>query len=963
MKLPNRLNNLLSQDDSLSGCIKTNLSEFEPWFRFSKMPLFPEYTDHGTDHIETVLLSADSIISDEAWAILTPSDCAVLILAALLHDSAMHISEEGFFSLISPNSRWNMETHDWFIQWNEFVRNAKRWDHRKLKNIFGSIEPINIPGSNSESLTRKDRLLIGEFIRTNHSNLAYAIALHGVPSPKDDLLKLICVDEYIAKISGIVAMSHGLHLRECFQYLQEYDLREFRGVHAVYLMVVLRISDYLQVQAERAPKQVLKITKLSSPLSQVEWKSHQAIRDIRNTHDDPEALYVDAMPDDVETFIKLKRLINGLQRELDSSWAVLGEVYGRISQLNNLGLLIRRVRSSIDDIKDFGKKVNYIPIHAKFNTSDVNVLNLLIGPLYDDNPCIGVRELMQNAVDAVLERCDLPGPKQQVGNNELSSIKVVLEKDKNGTPYLTVSDNGVGMNSEVIINYFLKAGASFRMSDAWRNIHEDEQGNSRVMRSGRFGVGVLAAFLLGDELYVSTRHINEPSEKGIEFSALLESDSVELRYIPREVGTTIRVKLTEKTYKKLNEGLRKTYYWEPDPTEDWDWYCLEFPCVTRYHAEDDKTLTQRHKLPSCNSDLPDGWHRIIHEDYADIQWTYEKSPPLTCNGIIVPKAHYSNKNFKVLWDNGHFRIKMPSLSVFDPNGNLPLNLQRISLNQSRLSFISNLREEILRDFMSHFLINAPQVGFSKSSVSQNFYMENYTGINSNYGQVGENILPFVYTNEGTTILDYWPLAQIGMARMIIVPVIGDKIKIPGVQINKTDVFCGLPINHDKLASQRWLKTVFSPVVDYGYRDKGIPGFEVVGSVVLLSRELAEEKNKPGKLVAEIRKHIKEIWKSKEWVVWGIGEPKIDDIDFREISENLSDMSSRTWPGIGLAIWNLKPKANDDDPSKLSKLWKEQVEFPIVPYGYSERKTRLSHAFKKLSPYIDYYEKNKSKEKE
>ena len=62
---------------------------------------------------------------------------------------------------------------------------------------------------------------------------------------------------------------------------------------------------------------------------------------------------------------------------------------------------------------------------------------------------------------------------------------------------------GIGMTSSVVLEYFLRAGASFRRSDAWRQQHELAPGESRILRSGRFGVGALAAFLLGDEIEVS----------------------------------------------------------------------------------------------------------------------------------------------------------------------------------------------------------------------------------------------------------------------------------------------------------------------------------------------------------------------------------------------------------------------------------------------------------------------------
>ena len=41
-------------------------------------------------------------------------------------------------------------------------------------------------------------------------------------------------------------------------------------------------------------------------------------------------------------------------------------------------------------------------MNAKFDVANGEVLKLLVGPLYREQPVLGVRELVQNAVDAVL---------------------------------------------------------------------------------------------------------------------------------------------------------------------------------------------------------------------------------------------------------------------------------------------------------------------------------------------------------------------------------------------------------------------------------------------------------------------------------------------------------------------------------------------------------------------------------
>jgi molecular chaperone HtpG len=240
-------------------------------------------------------------------------------------------------------------------------------------------------------------------------------------------------------------------------------------------------------------------------------------------------------PNDIETFVRTQELLSGLQIELDTCWAVLGEVYGRHSTLSNLQLSLRRVRSNLDDLSTFSKSIDFVPVKAAFG-ADPEIAKLLVGPLYGDNPLFGVRELVQNAVDACLERIDIERRSQF--NSAQPMVLLSLDGSDGDGWTLTITDSGVGMTSETIYRYFLNAGASFRNTEQWRRLHEDN-GHSRVTRSGRFGIGILAAFLLGPEIAVCSRPIEfgSPQQRAIRFAATLDTEFIELRHTDRDSGT------------------------------------------------------------------------------------------------------------------------------------------------------------------------------------------------------------------------------------------------------------------------------------------------------------------------------------------------------------------------------------------------------------------------------------------
>ena len=391
--IPHRLKQILERDQFLCGETNATVGAFTPWYHDNKLIFFPEYTDHGTNHLQEVLNTASSIITDESWNLLSPQDAAAIIISILLHDCAMHISEDGFYSLIDNkypclNSRYVSQEISWREKWLSYLAEARRWDGKKLKLIFGDMTPIREIPLDKNDLTRRDRLLIGEFLRREHANLAHSIALIGVPPLKDNPLKLHLSDKKLCDLIGFIAKSHNLSLRTATDKLGTAQKRSAYNVHAPYIMGVLRISDYIQVHSSRAEKQLLSVKSLTSPISNGEWEKHNSILDINQTHEDPEAIYIDAEPQSPIIFKALKNLFSDIQKELDSTWSVIGEVYGRFQSLERLGINIRRIRSSLDDEKLYlrDKKPSFIPRPLNFRTSDAEMISLLVAPLYGNKP-------------------------------------------------------------------------------------------------------------------------------------------------------------------------------------------------------------------------------------------------------------------------------------------------------------------------------------------------------------------------------------------------------------------------------------------------------------------------------------------------------------------------------------------------------------------------------------------------
>ena len=278
-----------------------------------------------------------------------------------------------------------------------------------------------------------------------------------------------------------------------------------------------------------------------------------------------------------------------------------------------MGLVVRRVRSNIDDAAEFARSVDYVPCRVGFEAANPDLLKLLVGPLYGNAPEIALRELVQNAVDSVRELREYlrHDPDRRAETVTADALQVVVEFKQDATTEwrVIVRDRGIGMSLTTVLDYFLKVGASYRQSDAWRDRFEYKPGKAKVLRSGRFGIGVLASFLLGQEIHVLTRHIDSRPDEGISFATSLDEELIEIKYVRAPVGTTITIRVRGKRAAMLNEWFKLSKYRSGYSTgdygfDDMDGYCLADPRVTRIvsrQAGASVPIEQSYELPMPTS--------------------------------------------------------------------------------------------------------------------------------------------------------------------------------------------------------------------------------------------------------------------------------------------------------------------------------------------------------------------------
>lgn len=148
-----------------------------------------------------------------------------------------------------------------------------------------------------------------------------------------------------------------------------------------------------------------------------------------------------------------------------------------------------------------------------FQTEVKQLLQLMIHSLYSNRE-IFLRELVSNASDAC-DKLRFEGLHNAAlfENDSNLSIGVSYDKDANT---LTISDNGIGMSRDEVINN-LGTIAKSGTREFFSKLSGDQQKDAGLI--GQFGVGFYSAFIVADKVSVITRRAGETADQGVSWES------------------------------------------------------------------------------------------------------------------------------------------------------------------------------------------------------------------------------------------------------------------------------------------------------------------------------------------------------------------------------------------------------------------------------------------------------------
>ena len=182
----------------------------------------------------------------------------------------------------------------------------------------------------------------------------------------------------------------------------------------------------------------------------------------------------------------------------------------------------------------------------EFKTEVSKLLDIVIHSLYS-NKDIFLRELISNASDAI-DKVRYEGLTDQSKYENDTNWKIKLTPNKSaGT--LTISDNGIGMDYDEVINTLGTIANSG--TKEFMKMLEEKNAKDAVELIGQFGVGFYSAFMVADKVTVITRKAGH--EKGVKWESQADGKFDIDEAVRPSRGTDIILHLKEDDKSYLDE--------------------------------------------------------------------------------------------------------------------------------------------------------------------------------------------------------------------------------------------------------------------------------------------------------------------------------------------------------------------------------------------------------------------------
>lgn len=465
-----------------------------------------DFTLHDSGHSYRVARRMVELVPDDVIAKLSSYELGLLLLSAYLHDIGM-TPEAGkiqlhYQFLLTGETKSPGATKQCLSE--QQVAELQRWLDDDAR---GGINPIPPGPPNSESLQLASELT-AYYCRHRHNDWGAEWTREHL---REETLYAGWLDDLV-----MLCQSHHWGQRELLE--KHFDPRlvgsPSQVVHLRYLACVLRISDILEFDPERTPEVILRHRGIA-PGSLIYWyKDHEI--SLTKQHD---RIIVCARPSNARVHRAVEVMLDEIDRELYLCRSLADHTHFEACPGLTEPLPHRwDLPSSLH--RDLQPRSNtYEYIDGAFRPNTRKLLQLLSGIELYGSPIVAVRELLQNAFDAVreqiaYERLEHSSPASVETESvvrRLHRVELQLEQAEDDGWWLICVDSGVGMTKEIITDHLLVSGQS-RRHDVLALERRCKRAGFELGRTGQFGIGVLSYFMIAERVRIRTRRSLGPRD-------------------------------------------------------------------------------------------------------------------------------------------------------------------------------------------------------------------------------------------------------------------------------------------------------------------------------------------------------------------------------------------------------------------------------------------------------------------
>lgn len=451
-----------------------------------------EFTLHDSVHMFNMLHIIEKLLSVDIMDSLSIPDLMLIFLSVFLHDIGMCPDETSiqiWMGKIDTSQEQNKYLKEEYVRFSRFEKTYVSY----LKEIEELKEE-----EMEESINLIEEYIVSEYIRETHAVRAKEYIA------KDWGGKITYGDTDLTSDLANICFSHN----EDYKYVLQLEHLKLCGYNTYacipFIATLLRLADIIDFDPKRAPRILFEHLSIRNAVSVQEWKKHLAISAWTFTK---KSLIYAAECEHPATELSVRHFCDLIDNELRNASHVITNLHA--GELDDVLGRYKKVQFPLQvDRSRIGAKKNIItnkPLYryheTAFSLSKNQIIDLLMGTQLYDSPDVALRELVQNSIDACMLRkkvCESYGI--------LYEPRILIYYYQHeGRDYLSVVDNGMGMNQEIIDNYYTNIGCSYYKSNDFFDM--TSKLNISFSPISKFGIGILACFMVCNEMQVETRRV------------------------------------------------------------------------------------------------------------------------------------------------------------------------------------------------------------------------------------------------------------------------------------------------------------------------------------------------------------------------------------------------------------------------------------------------------------------------